>query len=96
MAGQDAPGHRLYGCSPSSYRVSEGQPKLLSIAPGEPSPAGNERLHESSWASLRGCYPFCPPHCSLLLSKSCLFTHSLYCRVFCKMVTAKTLEDTVG
>lgn len=45
MAGQGAPGHRLYGYSPSSCTVAERWPRLLSIAPGGPGPAGNERLH---------------------------------------------------
>lgn len=60
MAGQGAPGHRLYGCSPSSYRVSEEQPKLLSITPGVPSPAGNERLQEYFLRQVSGLLPFPP------------------------------------
>lgn len=84
MAGQGAPGHRLYGCSPSSYTVSERQPMLLSTALGEPSPVGNERLHMYFLGQVSGLLPYC----SLLLSKSCLSTHGLYCGVFCKMVMA--------
>lgn len=60
MAGQGVPGHRLYGCSPSSYTVSERQPRLLSIAPGEPSPAGNERLHMYFLGQVSGLPPFLP------------------------------------
>lgn len=59
MAGQGAPGHRLYGCSPSSYPVSERRPRLLSTAPGEPSPAGEERPHVYSWP-VSGLLPILP------------------------------------
>lgn len=75
MAGQGAPGHRLYGYSPSSCTVAERWPRLLSIAPGGPGPAGNERLHMYFLGQVWGCYPFHPPHCSLLFSKSCLSFH---------------------
>lgn len=92
MAGQGALGHRLYGCSPSSYTDSEGQPRLLSIAPGEPSPAGNKRLHKCFLGQVLGLLPYLP---------STLFTASLspifsptasIVGVFCKLVMAKTWE----
>lgn len=60
MAGQGAPGHRLYGCSPSSYTVSERQPRLLSTAPGEQSPVGNKRLHMYFLEQVLGLLPFPP------------------------------------
>lgn len=76
MAGQDAPGHRLYGCSPSSYRLSEGQPKLLSIAPGEPSPARNERLHESFLGQVSGAATLSALHTVHCSSPSPVFSHT--------------------